>query len=145
MQQETLRGLAATVGVDVLRFFDRGEGDDGERLRFAALENRGTVCAWEHAHFAFDHSQILVAAPVHALLFVEHADAEGFLLHVIEGLRDGELVGVGEFLEHLRFHLIGEGVDGFAAVHFLRIVERAFDPIARHLVGDFEDLRVHRH
>ena len=92
-----------------------------------------------------DRAQILIAAAVHALLFVEHADAESFLLHVIERLRDRELVGLGEFLEHRRFHFFVQRVDRFAAVNLLLVVERAFDAIARDLIGDFEDLLVHRH
>ena len=86
MQEKALRGFAATVGVDVLRFFDGRERHERERLRFAALENRGTVRAREHADFAIDRTQILIAAAIHALLFVEHADAESLLLHVIECL-----------------------------------------------------------
>ena len=45
MQDETLRCFAAAVGVDVLRFFDRRQGGERERLGFAALENRGAVRA----------------------------------------------------------------------------------------------------
>ena len=145
VQEETLRRFAATVGVDVLRFFDRRQRDERERLGFAALENGGTVRAWKYAHFALDRAQVLIAAAVHPFLFVENADAEGLLLHVIERLRDGELVGLGKFLQHGRFHFVGERVDRFAPVHFLFVVERGFDAIARDLIGDFEDLRVHRH
>ena len=78
-------------------------------------------------------------------MFVEHADPERFLLHVIECLRDREVVGVGKFLEHLRFHLFLERVDRFAAVHFLLIVKRAFDAIARDLIRHFENLLIHPH
>ena len=128
-----------------LRFFDRRERDERERLRFAALENRGTVRARQHADFAGDRTQILITAAVHALLFVEHADAEGFLLHVIERLRDRELVGLGKFLQHRRFHFFLQRVHRFAALDFLLVVERAFDAIARDLIGHFEDFLVHRH
>ena len=100
--------LAAAVGVDVLRFFDRSEGDKRERLSFAALENRRAVSAREHAYFATDRSQIFIAAAVHAFLFVEHADAKRFLLHVIEGLRDRELVRFRIFFEHGGFHFFAQ-------------------------------------
>src|SRR5438045_5262514 len=99
MEQEALRGHAATVGINVLRFFDRRESHERERLGFASLENRGAVRAREHTDFASDLTQILIAAAIHALLFVEHADAKSFFLHVIERLRDRELVSRRKFLE----------------------------------------------
>src|SRR5437016_13918837 len=98
MEEKALRSFAAAVGVDVLRFFDRRESDERKGLGFAALKNGRAVRAREHAYFAGDRTQVLIAAAIHALLLVEHANAEGFLLHVIERLRDRELVGVGEFL-----------------------------------------------
>ena len=110
MEKEALRGFAATVGVDVLRFFDRRERDERERLGFAALENRGTMRARQNADFAGDLPQILVAAAIHALLLVEHADAERFLLDVIERLGDRELVGLREFLQHRGLHFFLERV-----------------------------------
>ncbi len=145
MQEKALRGFSATVSIDVLRFFNGRERHERERLRFAALENRGTVCAGEHADFAIDLTQILIAAAIHALLLVEHADAESLLLHVIEGLGNRELVGLGEFLQHRRFHFFFQGIHRFAAVDLLLVIERAFDAVAGDLIGHFENLLIHRH
>src|SRR5438046_2592286 len=86
MKEEALRGLTAAISVNVLRFFDGREGDERERLRFAALENGGTMGAREHADFARNRTQVLVTAAVHSLLLVEHADAERLFLDVIECL-----------------------------------------------------------
>src|SRR5881275_2847172 len=88
MQNETLRSYSATVGVDVLRFFDWCERHEGERLGFAALENGRSVRAWQHAHFTRNRSQVLVTAAVDSLFLVQNADAKRFLLDVIECLRD---------------------------------------------------------
>ena len=94
VQEEALRFFAAAVGIDVLRFFDRRESGERDRLRFAALENGRAMRARQHADFAGDLAQVIVAAAINALLLVENADAERFLLHVIERLRDRELVGL---------------------------------------------------
>ena len=66
-----------------------------------------------------------------------------FFCDVIERLRDRELVGLGKFLEHRRLHFLSQSVDRFAARDFAFGVERAFDAIAGHLVGDLEDLLIH--
>ena len=108
VQKETLRGFAATVGVDVLRLLDRRERDERQRLRFATLENGRTMGAREDADFARDLAQVLVAAAIHALLLVEDADAEGLFLHVIERLVDRELVRFREFFEHCRLHFVAQ-------------------------------------
>src|ERR1700694_4608872 len=97
VQNETLRNFAATVGVDVLRFFDWRERHKRERLGFAALENRRAMRAREHADFAGDLPQILITAAIHAFLFFENAFSKCFLLHVIERLRNRERVGLGMF------------------------------------------------
>ena len=99
----------------------------------------------QDADFARDWTQVLITAAVHPLLFVEHTDAEGFLLHVIERLRDRELVGVREFLQDGRFHLFLQGVHRFAAIDFLLVVKRAFDAVAGNLIRHLEDILVHRH
>src|SRR5438552_14897290 len=79
VEQEGLRSLAAAISVDVLRFFDRRKRDKRERLGFAALEDRRAMRTRQDPDFACDLAQILVAAAIHALLFVEHTDAERFL------------------------------------------------------------------
>src|SRR5438067_7926206 len=56
--------------------------------------------AWQHPNLAADLTQILIAAAIHSLLFFQDADAKGLFLDVIEGLRNGELVRLGIFLEH---------------------------------------------
>ena len=99
MQNETLRNFTAAVSVDVLCFFDRRQGGESEGLRLAALENRRTVRSRQHADFAGDLPQILISAAVHAFLFFENTFAESFLLHVIERLRDRELVGFRMFFQ----------------------------------------------
>ena len=48
MQQKAFRLFAAAVGIDHLRFFDRGESGERERLRFAALENGRAMRARQH-------------------------------------------------------------------------------------------------
>ena len=42
VQKKALRLHAAAVGIDVLRFLDRRQGRERERLCFAAMENGGT-------------------------------------------------------------------------------------------------------
>ena len=135
--------FAAAVGVDHLRFFDRREGGERHRLRFAALENGRAMRAREDADFAGDLAQIVVAAAVDALLLVEDVAAERFFLDVIERLVDRELVRVRKFFEHGRLHFVAQTVDRFAARDFAFGVERGFDPIAGDAVGDFENLRLH--
>ena len=53
--------------------------------------------ARQHADFAGDLAQIVVAAAVDALLLVENVAAERFLLDVIERLVDREFVRSGNF------------------------------------------------
>ena len=66
--------------------------------------------AWQHADFAADLSQILIAAPIHPLLLFQDADAESFFLDVIEGLRNGEIVCFGVFLQNRRFHFLAQRI-----------------------------------
>ena len=106
MQKEALRLFAAAVGVDHLRFFDRRERGERERLGFAALENGRAMRARQHADFAGDLAQIVVAAAVDALLLVEDADRGRLLLDVIERLVDRELVRLRKFFEDRRLHFV---------------------------------------
>src|SRR5205085_521671 len=145
MEQEALRGFTAAVSIDILRFFDRRKRDEGERLGLAALKNRRTMGPREHTDFACDRTQVLITTAVHPLLFVEDADAKSFFLDVIESLRDGELVCIGELLEDGRLHLFLERVYRFAAVHLFLVVESAFNSVAGDLIRDFEDVLVDRH
>ena len=138
MQNKTLRRFAAAVSVDVLRFFDRGERRKRERLRLTALENRRAMRARQHADFAGDLPQILIAAAVHAFLFFENAFAKCLLLHVIERLGDGELVGLRMFFQDRRLDLFAQRFDCLAARDFAFGVKRAFDLIACDLIRDVE-------
>ena len=101
--------------------------------------------AGEHADFAGDRTQILIAAAIHALLLVEHADAESLLLHVIECLGNRELVGLREFRQHGGLHFFFQGVYGLAAIDLLLVIEGPFNAVARDLIGHFQDLLIHRH
>ena len=143
VQNEALRLFAAAVGIDVLRFFDRRQRGESQRLGFAALENGRTMRARQNADFAGDRAQIMVAAAIDAFLFVENADAKRFFLDVIERLRDRELVGLRIFLQDRRLHFLAQGVDRFAARDFAFGVKRAFDAVAGNAVGDLENLLVH--
>src|SRR5207237_3094705 len=78
MQNETLRSYSATVGIDVLRFFNWRERHEGERLGFAALKNGRSMCPRQHAHFTRNRSQVLVTAAVDSLFLVQNADAKRF-------------------------------------------------------------------
>ena len=102
---------------------------------------RRTVRARQHADFAGDLAQIVVAAAVDALLLVENVAAERFLLDVIERLVDRELVGLREFLRAPPSSLRrASALTALLARDFAFGVERGFDAIARHAVGDFENL-----
>src|SRR5437762_2682762 len=111
MQNEPLRLFAAAVSIDHLRFFDRRECGEGERLGLAALENCRTMRARENADLARDRAQLLIAAAIDTFLLVQNADAERFLLHVIERLRDRELVGLGMFFQDRHIHFFAERID----------------------------------
>ena len=143
VQKETLRGFAATVGVDVLRFLDRRERGQRHRLRFATLENGRTMGAREDADFARDLAQVVVAAAIDPLLLVENVAAEGLFLHIIKRLVDREFVRFREFFDHCRLHFVAQTAHRFAPRHFAFGIERGFDPIARHAVRDLEDFRLH--
>ena len=143
MQNETLRCFTAAVSVDVLRFLDRRECDQRERLCFATLKNRGAMRAWKHADFATDLPQILITAAVHAFLFFENAFAKRFLLHVIERLRDRERIRLRMLLQDRHLHFFAQRCDGLAARDFAGGVKCAFDFITCYLIGDLQQLRLH--
>ena len=143
VQKETLRGFAATVGVDVLRLLDWRERGQRHRLRFAPLEDGRTMGAREDSDLAGDLAQVVIAAAVNPLLLVENVAAEGFLLDVIKRLVDREFIGFREFFEHCRLHFVAQTADRLAPCHFALGIERGFDPTARHAVRDLEDFRLH--
>src|SRR5438477_2965269 len=143
MQNEPLRLFAAAVSIDHLRFFDRRECGEGERLGLAALENCRTMRARENADLARDRAQLLIAPTVDTFLLVQNADAERFLLHVIERLRDRELVGLGMFFQDRHLHFFAERIDCFCPRNFALGVERAFNPIAADSISNLEQILIH--
>jgi hypothetical protein len=80
--------FASAVRINHLCFFNGSQGRKRERLSFAALKNRRTMCSRQHTYFARDRPQIIIAAPIHALLFFQNASAKRLLLDKIECLRD---------------------------------------------------------
>src|SRR5207249_9784034 len=54
VQNEPLRLLAAPVSIEHLRFLDRRQRGQRDRLGFAALENRRAMRPRQGAHFATD-------------------------------------------------------------------------------------------
>ena len=113
VQDEALRGLAAGVAVEILGFVGGRERREGDRLRFAALEERAAVRAREQADFGAELADLIEVAAVAADLFVEDADAEGFLLQVVEGLADLELAWPPEISRGSRADFVLERVDRF--------------------------------
>src|SRR5205085_11065457 len=67
MKQKTLRSFTAAIGVDILRFYDRRQRDESERLGFAALKNGRAMRARQDADFARDWTQVLITAAGHPL------------------------------------------------------------------------------
>ena len=130
--------FAAAIGIDHLCLFNWRQSRESKGLGFAPLENRRTVGTRENADFAGDRSQILVSAAIHAFAFLQNADAKGFFLHVIEGLRDREAVRFRIFLHDRFLHFFAKSLDSFCPRHFAFGVKRTFDPVARHLIRDVE-------
>ena len=139
VQDKALGRLAAGVVVEVLRLVRRGQSGEGHGLRFTAREKGGAVGAREHAHLGLELAQVVQSAPVAALFAVEDADAEGFLLQVVEGLADGERRGFGELLLDGGFHFLAQGVHRLGAGDFAVGVEGRLDAVAGHGVGDLEE------
>ena len=140
MQHEALAGLAARVGVEVLRFLARSERRQAERLRFTALEQAGTVRAGQETDLGRKRADVEVAAAVDALLLVEDGDAERLLLDVVERLRNLERRGVGVLGEDGLLHLGLQRADGLATGGLGRVVDGGLNAVARDLIGDFLDL-----
>ena len=63
IEHEALRGFGEE-SFDSLLVLGRSERDRNERLRFAALEERGTVDARQHVNAAFDRANFFDAATV---------------------------------------------------------------------------------
>ncbi len=143
MQNKTLRLFSAAVRIEHLRFFRRRQCGQGQRLRFAPLEQGRTMGARQHADFATNGTQIFVAAAVNAFAFFQNALAECALLNVIERLRNGERICLGIFFQDCGLHLGFEGIDRLGAGGFALGVQGAFDPVARHTIGNLEQIGVH--
>ena len=92
VQDEALGRLAAGVAVEVLGFVGGREGREGERLRFAALEERAAVRAREQADFGAELADLVERRGRRSGSCLSRMrDAEGLLLEVVEGLADLEL------------------------------------------------------
>ena len=101
-----------------MRLVSRGEGREGHGLRLTALEEGGPVGAGQHADFGFEFAQVMQTASVAAFFAIEDADAEGFLLQVVEGLADGERGRLGEFRLDRGVDFAAQGADRFGAGDF---------------------------
>ena len=89
-------------------------------------------------------TQILVAAPVHSLLLFQNADAEGLFLDVIERLRDRERRPPPGIFRGPPPSLLRAAHRPLSQRATLPCgIKRAFDPIARHLIRNLEQLRLH--
>ena len=62
---------------------------------------------------------------------------------MIERLRDRELVRFGMFFQDRRLYFFAQSFDCFCARDLAFGVKRLLDPIARHPVGDFEQVLIH--
>src|SRR5205823_8903167 len=127
---------------NILRFFNGSERGQGQRLGLATLKNGGTMRARQDSDFAGYLAQILISATVHSLLLFENAATKRRLLDVIERLRDRKLVGLGMFLDDRLFYFFVECIDCFGSRHFALGIKRAFDAIARNLVGNFQQFLI---
>ena len=145
VQDEALRVRAAGVGVQFLRVVG-GASVASATACVSPRANSAEPCArGSNADFAGERAEVVEAASVAAMLLVEDADAEDFLLHVVEGLADFEVAGFGELGLDGGFDFIAQGADGLAAVDLAGLVERAFDAAAGDFVGDFEQLILDEH
>src|SRR5205809_7038261 len=97
--------------------------------------------AWQYPNLAADLTQILIAAAIHSLLFFQDADAKGFFLDVIEGLRNGELVRLGIFLEHRCLYFLAQRLHRLGASNFTLSIECALNALAGDLIREFKQLR----
>ena len=96
--------------------------------------------ARQEADLGAQRADFHVAAPVHALLFVEDRHAERLLLEVLERLRNLEGRRVGIPGEDGLLDLVLERADGLAAGGLGGIVDGLLDAVAGHLVGNLHQL-----
>ncbi len=140
MQDEAFAVFAAGVVVEALFFIGRGQGGDGQRLGFAAGENRRAVDPRQSADFAVKRAQIADAAAIGTHAFVHDGNAECFLLQVFEGLFDIEVRGFRRALLDGGLDLVAQGADFLGALGFGRRVDGGFDPVTGDCVGDLQQV-----
>jgi hypothetical protein len=92
VEQELLLAGTAGVGVEFLDVLGGAEGDQGEGLGFAAREEAEPWARGSRTGFAADRARRSSAAAVEALALIEDQAADGFLLDVVEGVLDDEVV-----------------------------------------------------
>src|SRR6266850_1650869 len=90
VKDEFFLALTAGVGVEFLDVFARTQSAEGERLRFAALENGGAVRSREQADFGMDRANIIETTAIKPLIVVHDQIANGFFLDVIKGVFEDE-------------------------------------------------------
>ena len=156
MEQERILRLAAG-GVDDLRITRGAQGDDDQRLGFAAGEQCRTVRTRQHADTGGDRAHVVQLATIDAHLGLQHAVAHGVVFEFLEllghcgggpavllGLRlePGQHVGLdrGDCVATLQLvaHLEGGGqliADRTLDGGDQRLVARRCLPVPRRLAG----------
>ena len=85
VQHEALEGFFLEEQIEALHVFLGAERGGGERLRFAAREERRTVNARQHAHFAGDLANLIEGAGIGTAAADQHVVAENALAKALEG------------------------------------------------------------
>ena len=94
--------LGGVDGVEALPLVEHAQGEDGQHLGLAALEEAGAMGAGQVAGLDVEGSHLVDGAAVDALAGGEHHGAHGLLLEGLAG--SGDLAAVGGAL------LVGEGL-----------------------------------
>ena len=100
--------------------------------------------AGHNAHFAMNRPQILVIATIDPLLSIQNADPKRFLLHIVEGLRDRERIGLRISFQDRHLHFFAQCLDRFSARDLSFGVKCRFNPIAGYAISDLQQVGVHR-
>ena len=142
VEKELLLGRSAGVGVEFLDVVRGPECDRGEGLGLATREHGRAVGAGEEADFAADGADGGRGTAVEAFSFVQDEAADGFLLDVVEGVLDDELVDLfgSEQLLELVTHLGLDGLAGGFAGKLARVQQGVDDAAADEFLGRLEDV-----